>query len=293
MKNWVIQGALFFIGFIAVERFCHKQTQGFQLQKIQADLPHNSDWETLLPGDHTSQRLQTILSQPYSFLNSGGESYAFVSKDGKYVLKFFKLHHMRPKSFADKFLPYPLRAKYQKSRIQKLTALFSSCKLAYERFRQGTGLVYLHLNKTDFLHVKLQLFDAIGVLHSPDLDQLSFALQEKAVMAFPTLSALAEVKELEAAKTRLSALIDLIVARCQAGLSDHDPRQRNFGFVGEKAIEIDLGSFTIDETLKIPSSTNKILLYETLKLRRYINKYHPELSDFLEEKINNKLTKGT
>ncbi|NGX26325.1 MAG: hypothetical protein K940chlam6_00241 [Chlamydiae bacterium] len=124
MKNWVIQGALFFIGFIAVERFCHKQTQGFQLQKIQADLPHNSDWETLLPGDHTSQRLQTILSQPYSFLNSGGESYAFVSKDGKYVLKFFKLHHMRPKSFADKFLPYPCEPNTKKVESKNSPSFF-------------------------------------------------------------------------------------------------------------------------------------------------------------------------
>ncbi len=293
MRRWIIQGLLFVIGFTAVERFCHKQTHGFRLQKIQADLPYNSDWETLLPGDHEIRIIQSILSQPYYFLASGGESYAFVSDDGKYVLKFFKLHHMRPKNLSDAFLPTYFREKVQKQRIKKLSTLFSSCLLAYERFREKTGLVYLHLNNTDNLHLDCKLFDAIGAKHSLNFDQIPFALQERASMAYPTLSALTEARELEAAKKRLGSLVDLIVARCAVGLSDHDARKRNFGFVGEKAVEIDIGSFTIDEMLKTPLETKKVLMHETLKLRRYIKKRHPELIDFLDKKLNSYLSEKT
>lgn len=290
MRNWIIQALLVCVAFMALERFCHKQTKGFRLQKIQADLPHNSDWETVLPADCEIDRLRAILKEPFYFLNSGGESYAFVSKDDKYVLKFFKLHHMRPKSIEDALLPPPLRAKYRQMRTKKLTTLFSSCKLAYEKFRKGSGLVYLHLNQTDNLKTKLKFYDAIGAVHTLDLDKVPFALQEKATLAYPTITALAEAKEIDAAKLRLSSLIELITTRCQAGLSDHDARARNFGFIGEEAIEIDLGSFSFDETLKLPQETRKTLVHETLKLRRYIKKRHPELLDFFDEKMKQHLT---
>ncbi|MDN3506483.1 MAG: hypothetical protein P0S96_04565 [Simkaniaceae bacterium] len=290
MRNWIIQGLLVCMAFLAVERFCHKQTKGFRLQKIQAELPHNPDWETALPEDCDLQRLQNILSTPFYYLNSGGESYAFVSKDDQYVLKFFKLHHMRPKNLEDAFLPSPLRTKYQLLRTKKLTTLFSSCKLAYEKFRKGSGLVYLHLNATDHLKTKLTFYDAIGALHTLDLDSVPFALQEKAALAYPTITALAEAKELEAAKHRLSSLIELIKTRCQAGLSDHDPRARNFGFIGEEAIEFDLGSFSINEKLKQPQQIRKTLVHETLKLRRYLKKRHPELLNFFDEKMKQHLT---
>jgi len=278
------------MAFMAVERFCHKQTKGFRLQKIQADLPHNPDWETHLPADCEIENLRTILKKPFYFLNYGGESYAFASKDGNYVLKFFKLHHMRPKNIEDAFLPTPVRSKFQQMRTKKLETLFSSCKLAYEKFRKGSGLVYLHLNQTDHLKSKLTFYDAIGAVHTIDLDKVPFALQKRATLAYPSLSALADAKELDAAKLRICALLDLITNRCQAGLFDHDARARNFGFIGEEAIEIDLGSFSVNEALKLPHETRKTLVNETHKLRRYIKKRHPELLDFFDQQIKDHLT---
>jgi hypothetical protein len=290
MKTWILRGIILCILFAMTERFCHKQTKGFRMQKIQADLPYNPQWDTLLPADHDIKKLRSIFAQPFYFLDCGGESYAFASKDGKYVLKFFKLHHMRPKRPEDFLLPPPLRNKYRSVRTKRLANLFSSCVLAYEKFRAGCGLLYLHLNQTDLLKTRLTFYDAIGALHSIDLDTVPFALQEKAVLAYPTLTALASAQEYDAAKRRLSSLLDLIVARCQAGLSDHDARARNFGFIGDQAIEIDLGSFTFDADLKTPSRTHQTLLHETLKLRRYLKKRHPELIEFFDKTMQKHLT---
>lgn len=286
-----IQIALLMILFVAVERFCHQKTHGFRIHKIQSNLPYNPDWETAFPGDPSLKKVQSILSQPFTFLDSGGQCYSFVSKDGEYVLKFFKLHHMRPQSWEDALLPPYFREKYQKQRMKRLCTLFSSCKLAYDRFPEGTGLLYLHLNKTDFLCTKLKLFDPIGVVHTLDLDQMEFALQKKAVMAYPALKALAESKEIDAAKKRLASLLDLILARCHAGIADHDARQRNFGFVGDQAIEIDLGSFSVNESLKTETSSQKALLKESAKLRQFVKKYTPELTDFFEEHLQKYLEK--
>ena len=291
MKFLAIQTLLFFVLFFSVERFCHQKTHGFRIHKIQSTLPHNPEWDIAFPTNEL-ENIQAILSQPFCFLDSGGESYVFLSQDKKYILKFFKLHHMRPYSWEDSFLPKKIRTHYQNLRKKRLSTLFSSCKLAYDRFQEDAGLLYIHLNKTDFLKVKLKLFDPIGVLHLLDLDHMEFALQKRATLAYPSLVALSEANEFEAAQKRLSSLLDLILARCQAGLADHDARSRNFGFVGEKAIELDLGSFSIDESLKTSAAAKRVFLHETVKLRCFVKKYAPELAGFLEENINQRLSEN-
>lgn len=286
MKLFLIKALLFLSLFFSVERFCHKKTHGFRPYKIQSTLPYNPEWEIPLSSKTQLDQIKNILSQPFFFLNSGGECYAFVSKDNKYVLKFFKHHHMREKSWAD-WLPIPssILKRHRQSCIKKLNILFTSCKLANHRFKEETGIVYLHLNKTDFLDIQIKLFDAIGALHNLPLDQLEFALQKRAVLAYPTLTYLVEIQEIEAAKTRLTSLVDLIKARSQAGIADHDPRKRNFGFIGEKAIEIDLGSFSQDDSLKSPKIAKRKFTSEITKLRRWVHKNHPELDPFLDKKI--------
>jgi len=293
MRRIIYKTFFFLIVFIAVERFCHKYTHGFRLQKIHSNLLHNADWDTTTPSEEAMENVRSLLSQSYFFLGSGGECYAFVSEDGKTVLKLFKHHHMRSKSWIN-VLPLPqflepLRTKHLNIRLRRLKDIFGSCKIAYEHFQKETGLIYLHLNKTNELHLKLKLFDPIRAVHYIDLDNIEFALQKRASMAYPTLSALIKAEELEAAKLRLNALLDLIVARCRAGIADHDPRKRNFGFVGPNAIEFDLGSFSINEELKDPNSTKKVLLHETIKLRRFIKKNHPELSEYLDENIKSRI----
>lgn len=273
MKKILSKTFLFLIVFFTIERFCHRQTHGFRLHKIQSNHEYNPFWEI-----HQNSLPHEALSQPYHFLESGGECYAFSSKDEKYVLKFFKHHHMREKKWHDS-LPF---LKTKDKRKKRLETLFSSCKIAQDRFQNETGLIYLHLNQTENLNIQLKIFDAIGVLHHLDLDQITFALQKKASLAYPTLTHLIEAGELEAAKTRLSSLIQLMIARSKAGIADHDPRKRNFGFVGDQAIEIDLGSFSINEELKTSKETRRALYRETIKLRRWVKKYHPELTDFLK-----------
>src|SRR5207248_1406547 len=113
--------------------------------------------------------------------------------------------------------------------------------------------------------IKSSLFFPIGIFHSIDLDTLEFVLQEAANPAYPAIAHLVEIQEIEGAKVRLKSLVDLMMARCQAGVADHDARKRNFGFVGEKAIELDLGSFSVNETLKLPQNSRRAFLYETIK----------------------------
>lgn len=285
VRRIFIKLLLFITLFITVERLCHKQTHGFRLNKIHSDLAYSPDRASMPASEDEIAEVRAILSQPFYFLNSGGESYAFTSKDGKYVLKFFKHHHMRIRTWMDPILPKSILNK----REMRFNRFFTSCKLAYEHFRKETGLVFIHLNKTDDLNIHLRIFDPIGIAHLVNLDQLEFAIQKKVSMADPTLCALAEMQELDATVARLNALVDLIVHRCQVGLADHDAQLRNFGFIGEEAVEIDLGAFSFDESLKHPQAAKRALLSDTKMLRKWVKNNHPELTLFLDKKIKEEL----
>lgn len=263
--------------FIGTERFCHKKTHGFRLWKIHSALAYNPEMDV-----HADiEPVRSILHQPYHFLDSGGECYAFLSEDGQYVLKFFKHHHMRLRSRLDFLLP-----KWElERRKMRYHRFFRSCKLAYDHFRNETGLVFVHLTKSQNLNVKLTLTDPNSIAHVVDLDQLEFTLQKKVTMAKPLLLSLAEKKNLHEAKARIDTLMTLIVGRCRAGISDHDAQLRNFGFIGNQAIEVDLGSFSPDESLKTEMGVKKTLIHETSKMRKWIKNTYPELESHLDEKM--------
>lgn len=266
---------LFCFLFFAIERFCHRQTEGFRLQKIASQLPYRSEWAT----PPASSEVKELLDQPYFFLGSGGQCYAFLSEDGQTVLKLFKHHHLRA-------LPFGIQ---KKKRQQKLEELFSSFKIAQEKLQQETGLVYLHLNATDDLSKTLILVDPLGIRHPIDPDRTTFALQKKAEMALPTLQKLVDAQEWKAVQNHLSSLLDLIVSRSQKKVADWDPIiKRNMGFINGKAVEIDLGSFSLDPSLSSPINRRRAVFFETLKLRRWVKKKAPALLPFFELQLSNR-----
>ncbi|HSX03458.1 MAG TPA: hypothetical protein VLG76_01880 [Rhabdochlamydiaceae bacterium] len=286
MKKFLIKILLFIVGFICIERFCHGITEGFRPHKILSDLSFNPEYAT----EPASDEIKGNLSQPFYFLSSGGQCYAFISEDKQTVLKVFKHHHMRPESYLNRiYLPQflePLRCKIIQERKERLQTIFSSFKLAYDRFKEHTGLLYLHLNKTDTVHQTLTLVDNIGVSHCFDLDNLEFALQKTAVLAYQKIEQCMKTNDLAAAEKCLKSLVELIVTRSKAGLADRDPIiKRNFGFIEEKAIEIDLGSFYEDLGLTKPSSYKRALFCECIKLKSWIQKRYPMLYPSLDQSI--------
>ena len=264
------------LALCSVERFCHKQTHGFRVHKITSK---DSVVETALPQGAEKEALKTILSQPYHFLASGGECYAFASEDGHYVIKCFKHHHMREHSVLDL-----LTDKWKKARTKKRARLFASCLIAHERLPEETGLIALHLSKTPgYFNQTLTLIDRIGIAHCINLDQIDFALQHRGILAL-------DVLKTDKNPRHLDAIFQLIKARCMKGVADRDPIfKRNLAFVGDRAIAIDLGAFVFDESLKNPCFAHRALFFETLKLKRWLYKNAPELLPHFEERLNNEI----
>ncbi len=258
-----------------------KGSDGFGIDTISSDLVYDpARAVTHSPADLAEAEL--ALSQPYSYLASGSQSYAFASEDGDYVVKFFKHRRWRPSPF-----PSTQREK-RKAWVQKkkrtVRRMFESCLAAYYEFREETGVFFLHLNKLVGNHPKLEVKDRLGRLHTIDLNQVEFLLQRRAVLTSTYLANLKEKGEEEKAKEAVRALVDLTTNRALKGYSDKDPHLvRNFGFFEGRAIQIDVGGFHKDPKKDFGYYRNVELSRIEGKFLPWIEKNYPEIAPYTRE----------
>ena len=272
-----------------VERFCHKQTRGFTLLKIASDSAMLATDEIDFWSPEKRSEIDAILTQSFTFLNSGGQCYAFVSQDGKTILKLFKHHHIRMWNFLNR-IPFPrlfhasIRTLLEK-KIHQSPQFFESCTIAYEHFRERSALIYLHLNKTRHFKKKLSIIDKLGITHLIDLDTTDFALQKRVELSHNKFKDLIQNHDFDTAKACIDSAIALIIERSQKGIVDRDPNmRRNIGFLGTQAVEIDLGSFTRIAPIEDPDLYQKEVQLRTQKFYRWLSKHEETLAQYLEEK---------
>lgn len=236
--------------FLSLPFGAAKLTEGFRVSKMRLNWPANPKWETTLPAS-----LNEILEQPYSFLGKGVQSFAFLSRDGRYVVKLLRFDRKKDKS---KYLP-----------------LFNACKTAYERLKEETGLIYVHLNPTNLNFPIFRCKDAIGRPFEINLNPIRFIVQKK-VNDFEEVL-LQERHNPEAMKKRLDQFFDLIQTRASMGIWNKDPSlSRNFGFLDDRAIEFDFGNYRVDP--KLDPSREMQRYYK--KMRHWLSKNAPEWVDY-------------
>ncbi len=190
-------------------------------------------WAIPQPTNEEAQSIQSILSQKFTFLGEGAQAVAFESADGKYVLKLFKMHLLKP-SITDHLCPHVVRR-----RLRNLHWVFNGYRNGYLDLRSETGLVWIHLTQTNYLNQNVTLHDRDGSEHQINADGVEFVIQEKAELIFDRLSRLKDEQELSKA---IDAVRALIQRRIDMGYADRDKAvSNNFGFVGDRAIQLDIG----------------------------------------------------
>jgi len=223
--------------FLAAGAFCYQQSKtvaGFSEDKIASRLPVYPQWTIPVPAEPL--QIKEILASRFKFLGEGAQAFAFESQDGKYVLKFFKMRRFYP-SKADYLCPHVVRR-----RLKNLRWVFNGYKIAYDNFRQDTGLVFIHLAKTDYLKQKVLIVDDKGIEYQIDLDKTEFVLQEKAELLFDRLTRLQRAKDQEGVQQSIAAVLQLVKRRIDKGYADRDRGvSNNYGFVGDRAIQLDIG----------------------------------------------------
>jgi hypothetical protein len=208
----------------------------FSLDQISSSLQPNAAWDIPAPSSEDQRALQNIFSSRFKFLGEGAQAYAFESEDGRYVLKFFKMRRFTS-SWQDYLCPL-----VAKRRLKNLRWAFNGYKTAYDEMRQATGLVFIHLAKTDHLKQNVHVLDAQGKEYDIDLDKTEFVLQEKAELLFARLDRLYRQGDRKGGEKAISAVLDLVRRRIEKGYVDRDKAvSNNFGFVGDRAIQLDIG----------------------------------------------------
>jgi hypothetical protein len=270
--------------------FCTPKTDAFTLGRIHSALTHHHAWETPLPIGEEKHTLATLLSQPFHYLGSGGQCYAFVSEDGNYVIKFFKHKLRAPWNY---FYTHPLPAPLEAVRLRKLAKIlmkldrdFTSYKLAYEELQPETGILYVHLNKTTGLNQAVTIYDKLNIAHTIDLDQIEFIVQKKADLAYSYLDSLIQNGNLTQLKVSIDSLIEVIISRCKKGIFDEDAKiHRNFGFIDGKAVVIDVGRFRKDPSRTSSDVYTQDVRTITRSLRVWMQESCPELTPWLEQRL--------
>lgn len=247
--------------------------------------PYNPDWDVSCPPE-TIQFVNMLSQQPFYFLGRGFQATAFISQDGDYVIKFFHQARLREKSFGEDPIAFIFRNDND-ARNSSRDEVFLSSKMSYEEFPNESGIIYVHLNRTENLIKGIKIHDALGQPYRFQGDETSFIVQKKADYVLPVIKALMQEGKVEEAKQRIDQIFDLLVTLAKKGFVDGDValmRNNNIGFVKDHAIYIDTGHITkhkdlnVKEQMRFECDVRLAPFYDWLKIR------YPELATYFAAK---------
>lgn len=293
MRNRIKQSIYLIVIIVMIYgggRLYYRVTGGFTIGNITSDLTYDPRWETRPLTADRQHELDSILSQEFTYLGKGCQSYVFQSRDGTAVIKFFKYQRFRPQAWLEYFTFIPAVERYLNHKVEqkriKRENIFTSWKLAFDELQSETGLLYVHLNKTHHLHKTLLIYDKMGMQHPIDLDQMEFLVQRKAQPLCPYIDDLMNNSDFAGAQRLMSQIITLVLAEYKRGLADNDHAlMQNTGVLNGRPIHIDVGQFVRNDAVRTPEVYKQELFSKTFKFRRWLRQEYPPLADDLEEKL--------
>ncbi len=257
------------------------------MARVQSDLAIDAKWEVAPPSPELQQEMKQILSQPFYYLGRGGQCFAFASEDQHYVIKFFKHRFYKPyKIFLNLPLPHSLnqiRKRKMDKILYKMDRDCLSYKIAYEEIPEETGLVYLHLHPKENFEQSVSIIDKLGIAHTLSLNNMAFILQKKAEPIPVYLKRLHKRHDEITAKKAIHSIVETIVSCAGKGIFDDDPGiHRNFGFVADKPMFIDVGRF---KRCDDPAYEHDLRIV-TSRFRSFLESNYPYLVTTLDEEID-------
>ncbi len=276
-------------GFI-LARIYYRVTDDFRIGNITYELPHHKEWEIPQPNEKEQAHLNAILSQKFYYLGKGSQCYAFSSEDDHYVIKFFKFKHLKPHWLIE-LAPFSRYRTQQNARKQrKLHSLFEGYRLAYEVYREQSGLVYVHLNKTKKTYKPFTLYDKIGLQRHIDLDNVVFVIQKKGKTTRNVLLEDLSRHDLLAAKEHIRKILDFYAYEYSLGIFDKDHGVlHNTGFLDNIPFRLDVGKLKENKALQINEEAKKDITQISDKFKEWVKiyfpKYYTELSEDFDTKI--------
>jgi hypothetical protein len=269
--KFIISILVFSACFTGIYFTSRKALDGFSEMKI-----HGHIEKSIKP---LPEHLSDLYSKTFHYLGRGNQFYAFVSSDNKYVVKFIRFDHLKPKLLIRllKYIPHSYiitrleRAHFLKKR------LFDSidCTLTYLSDITGT----LHYQK-NVLDKPLICFDKLNIMHK--IQKAPFIVQHYS----PKLESVLNQLDQDEIKVLIDEIITLQKRRFDLGIEDGDPKiTTNFGFKDLKLTQIDIGQFSkvnhpFEKQARI-ARVRRILK----RIRPQIENKYPKLSHYIENSL--------
>jgi len=254
-------------------------TANFRIDKIEPNSFFNNYWDFVQKNDVD---LTSILNQKYKFLNKGRQSFAFASDDQKYVIKFFRFHQFDTPVFY-KILQFAFAKKKEGEKKISYLETMNSCKLVFEKLKEETAVVYLHLNKTKNLNYRLKIIDKLKRSYLVDLDNSGFVIQKKA-KSFK--KEILNSRNNRAYEGLINSFFNNLSSIYNKNIKNDDRHlMQNLGVVDNKIVEMDIGRFKEIKDFQKEEAFKKEVFHYTKYLSRWIDKNIPEAKEFFNDQL--------
>jgi hypothetical protein len=269
--------AVLVLTIAAIGRSWYVAKDGFHIARIRTAFPIFEN--APIDPDHLA-----IFDQPFKYVGRGRQCYAFASQDDKYILKLPRLDRYEIPFYARATFPHLWDALLL-DHTSRLNFITKSFQIAGNEMKEETGTLYLHLNQSDHLKKTVQLTDRIGRKYNIDLDTSAFILQEKKPIMLPLFKQAVADGNIDQAKEILTAFIAAVESRARKGILNKDASfRRNYGYDGNKCIQIDIGSFYYKPALTSQESFERSFRETTGAVQIWLNENNPEIATWFEAK---------
>jgi len=246
-------------------------------------------WTQELEGSWWDLEADVAIAQKFYYLGRGRQAFAFVSEDGRYVLKFPRADIYKI-PFWLRVLPFEKRRQRQISRKAIREAqILQSFQLAIDELKESTAMVAMNCSQhRKSVHAggkRVTIIDKIGRSFALSLDHTYFILQKKKKLFRDAIVEAFEKEGTVGVERVLDATFAVIVERTAKGILNRDGSfLRNYGFDDQRAYQTDVGSF-----FKVEDQPMKSVFFHSMELsvkpiRRWMKLTHPEWLEMLDER---------
>ena len=271
-----------------VGRLWYLSKDGFNVNRLHYPLP-----AVVNPENENSDHLSHLFNESYRYIGRGRQCYVFASSDDRYVLKLPRFDRYEL-SFFWRATPSFFMDSYRKSlfdgRQARLIFTLESFRIAATDLRDETAVIYHHFHQTQSLPRRFVIYDRLNRPLEIDLNRMAFILQEKKAIMMPLCIKAFREKNRVVAEKMLLSFLDIIDTRAKKGVFNRDPSfLKNFGWDGEKSIQIDIGSFWRRSDLSKEQAHVLSLMEGTAPFRQWLSKTDPEMFNWFERRYEEKI----
>lgn len=226
------------------------------------------------------------LSEPYTYLAHGRQTFVFESADKQTVIKFFNQNYFQKRWYHFiYFLPQWKQLLHDKLSLRQQFYL-ESYPLAAQEFPEETGILYLHLHSSSSLP-SIHLIDPSGRPLTLDLNQVAFVIQKKAETYLPHIQKVSSEEGLVGLKREIDLWLSFCSKRIDRHISDYDHDiWNNVGVLNQQILFIDPGKFH-QHSSPLDFKTRQLEWWKAShRLYKWLLTNNPEAATYLISKIH-------